>query len=338
MNTAIAAALMVFAMSGLVAAQAGPAASPGERSGEPPLEGPVGTTRVLKWKDGKKAAFFLAFDDSCPTHLKLVIPELKKRGMGGTFYVIAGSGLFKDQKDWVQAAKEPRIELGNHTWLHKAITSVIQFDEEVARANEAINQYVPGRKQPRLISFGQPGGVEWKITQQEKQEVLAKHHLIERPSFFGPPIHLKTAAEITKHIDTTIAGGEAGHLDFHGVGGDWLTTPMEQFTALLDKLESCRDELWITDAISCHKYAAERKSAEIKIVQADGKEVHIALSSQADPGLYDMSLTLQSKVPAEWKKCLVSQGPAQVTATVVDGRVQYEATPGSSPIVLQAAD
>ena len=63
---------------------------------------------------------------------------------------------------------------------------------------------------------------------------------------------MKTAAELLKVVDQALARGEAGHLDFHGVGGDWLSTPMDVFTALLDKLEACRDRLWITDHISCH--------------------------------------------------------------------------------------
>src|SRR3954469_23711217 len=32
-------------------------------------------TQVLKWKDGKKAPFFLGFDDSAPSQLKNVVPE-----------------------------------------------------------------------------------------------------------------------------------------------------------------------------------------------------------------------------------------------------------------------
>ena len=44
-----------------------------------------GATTVLKWKDGKKAVFLLMFDDSAPTDVKTVIPELKKRGRTGTF-------------------------------------------------------------------------------------------------------------------------------------------------------------------------------------------------------------------------------------------------------------
>jgi hypothetical protein len=32
-----------------------------------------GQTEVLKWKDGKRAVFMLEFDDSCESHVKIVI-------------------------------------------------------------------------------------------------------------------------------------------------------------------------------------------------------------------------------------------------------------------------
>ena len=44
----------------------------------------IGTTQILKWKDGKKAAFTLGFDDSAPSQLAHVVPELERRKIVGT--------------------------------------------------------------------------------------------------------------------------------------------------------------------------------------------------------------------------------------------------------------
>src|SRR4051794_31504123 len=76
----------------------------------------VGQTTVLKWKDGKQAAFYLAFDDACPTDLTVVIPELIKRKMVGTFYIIGGSGNFKDKPKWKEFVQSPYVVLANHTF------------------------------------------------------------------------------------------------------------------------------------------------------------------------------------------------------------------------------
>ena len=52
-----------------------------------------GDSQVLKWKDGKKACFLLGFDDSAPSQLKNVVPELQKRKIVGTFYLVTGNGV-----------------------------------------------------------------------------------------------------------------------------------------------------------------------------------------------------------------------------------------------------
>ena len=98
-------------------------------------------------------------------------------------------------------------------------------------------------------------------------------------------------------VERALAQGEMGHLDFHGVGGDWIVTPKDAFLALLDKLEACRDQLWITDPISWHQYLTERKSLRVEALSADGRQVRLRLSYDADPAFYDLPLTLATRVP-----------------------------------------
>lgn len=296
-------------------------------------------TEIMKWKDGKKAVFFLAFDDSCQSHVRTAIPELKKRGLSGTFYINPGNGPFKGfQKAWETELPGPGIEYGNHTFTHSGAMTVADFDRELEKSNDEINKCYPDRKQPRLIAYGKPGGIpkeKWGVTDEEMKQSLVRHNLVERPSFFGPPIHLKTTAEILKVVDTAIAKGEMGHLDFHGVGGDWLVTPLDSYIALLDKLVACKDQVWVTDLVSWHKYMTERKGAEVKVLQADKQQVRLQLACKSDPALYDMPLTLSTKVPVEWKECRVVQGAKSVSAPVVDGAVRYDAMPGAVEILIK---
>ena len=313
------AAVCVAVLAGAVCAQTNP-----------------GDTAVLKWKDGKRAAFFLAFDDSCRTHVSKAIPELGKRGMVGTFYINPGKGPFlSERKAWeLDLPKNPAVVYGNHTFTHVGATNAAQLEVELARCEEVIRACYPAAKPVRLVSFGRPGGVPWTVTEAEKREALARHHLIERPAFFSYPFHVKTGEEVCRLVDQAIAKGDAGHLDFHGVDGDWLSTPMAVFSALLDKLEACRGEVWMTDHISCHKYRTERDGAKVQIVRADGDGIRLTLTSEADPSLYDLPLTLETRVPSGWQACRVTQGAVQVERPVADGRVRYEAVPGGGEIVL----
>lgn len=304
---------------------------------QPLLAGEIGETQVLKWKDGKKAVFLLAFDDSCPTHLTNVIPELEKRGIIGNFYINAGKGTLPPKKaQWEKAAASPVVALQNHTFTHVGATDVAQLDDEFAKANEAIKAFTPEKKWPRLIGYGKPGGVPWKVTDDEVAALLAKHHLVERPPFWGPPIHQKSAEECVATIDKALAGGEMGHLDMHGVGGDWLVTPVEWFTAILDKLDAEKENIWVADVVHYIQYRKERESAEVKVLQTVPRGIRLSLTSKEDPAFYDLPLTLETAVPADWKECTVKQGAVEKTVPVKDGLVRYDAVPGSEEIRLLA--
>ena len=295
-----------------------------------------GDTAVLKWKDGKKAVFLLAFDDSCPSHVRYAIPELTRRGLVGTFYINPGNGPLQSARQaWEREfPTNPAVVYGNHTFKHLGATNAVQLDAELAPCDAFIRACHPERKQPWLVSFGQPGGVPWTVSGEEKRAAFDKYRLVERPPFFGCPIHVKTAEAICGLVDAALAKGEMGHLDFHGVGGDWLATPLPLFAALLDKLEARRAEVWVTDHITYHKYLTERASASVRAVQQSDGCIRLQLACAADPALYDVALTLETCVPPGWSACRIVQGERRAERRAEAGALRYEALPGAGEIVL----
>ena len=297
-------------------------------------------TRVLKWKDGKRAVFMIQFDDSASSQLQNVIPQLTKRGIPGTFYINPGNGPYKAfQAQWEKVANLPGIELANHTYTHNGALTVEIFDQEIAKTNEVLNQLYPDRKTPRLISYGRPGVAKekWGITDAQMKEVLDKNHMIERPPFTGPPFQYKTTSEMNELVDLAIKTGDMKSLVFHGVGGDWLITPLDYFAAVLDKLDANRDQLWLTDPLAYHKYLTERTTAVAKEISSTPKRIQISLTSQADPAFYDLPLSLATRVPADWTHAAVQQGKSRVNVQVIDGTARYDAIPGAGEIVLVPA-
>lgn len=293
---------------------------------------------ILRWKDGKKAVFMLEFDDSCVTHVKNAVPELKKRSMVGTFYVNPGTGHFKSQQNaWEKEIPAAGMEYGNHTFSHNGAPNIEEIDRDIALCNNEIDKCFPGRRTPRLISFGRPGGVPWNITPEENRQVLEKYNLVERPPFQGYPFHASTRDDVLKLVDNAIANGEMGHCDFHGIGGDWLDTPIDIFIALLDKLDATKDQLWIADPVSYHKYLAEREGAELKIIHGDEKQIRLRLTCRTDSGLYDMPLTLYAKVPSIWKKCSVEQGKTRTDVKSEYGAIRCYVKPVTSEIMIKPA-
>jgi hypothetical protein len=294
----------------------------------------VGTTRVATWKDDKRAAFMLMFDDSCATHVKNAIPELVKRKMTGTFYLNPGSGQYKALKnDWETVIPGLGMEYANHTFTHKGAKDAADLDDELVQCNDAIAR-IAGGKRPALISFGRPGVKPgaWAVSDQELKDALAKHRLVMRPDVSGrfAEINLKTAESMFAIAAKAIATGSADCVIFHGVGGDWLAAQMPVYTAFLDQLAAVQDQLWIAGHIAVHSYQVERESAQVKVEQAGDTGIRLLLSTAADPALYHYPLTLVTRVPDDWKRCRVMQGDTTVTLPVADGVVRYDAVPGSA--------
>jgi len=212
---------------------------------------------------------------------------------------------------------------------------VDQLDVELEKCNEEITARYPGRKSPRLISFGQPGGVPWTITPDEKKALLEKYHLIDRPPFKGYPFQFKTQEEILALVDTALSKQDMDYIVFHGVGGDWHSTPLEWYTALLDKLDASKDQIWVTDPVSWHQYVTERKSAEVKQVPSVKGGISLQVACAADPAFYDLPLTLETSVPTDWKTCRIRQGKTDITVPVKEGKVQYPAVPGTELVSIE---
>lgn len=300
-----------------------------------------GDTGIARWKDGKKSAFMMMFDDCCPTHVTQVYPELHKRKMTGTFYVVPNKPeRLARQAFWEkEAPASAHVVYGNHTMNHRAFADAADAEREIAGCREFILRVMPGKPR-RLISYATPGGAKHAVTEAELKPVLARHDHILRPVFHGhgAGIHFKTGADILNAVDKAGTSGAAEYVIFHGVGGDWLPFDGGEFSALLDGLETRRSEVWITDHVSAHKYEKERDSAKVNATKVEARRIRIELTASTEAALYDEPLTLVTQVPADWKSCHVSQGDRRTVVPVTAGAVRYDATPGSSPILLTAAD
>lgn len=285
---------------------------------------------VAKWKGDTKACFLLAFDDGCPSQLQNAIPVLNKYRIPGTFYLFPEGGHFSWQKGkWAKAGESEYVFFGNHTIDHKGVRSPEAFEPSLRKCAEEIKAMTPNEKWPRLLSFAVPGGVPWKIAKEEVKEVLERNNHVERPEYHGPPFFCGKVEEALQLIDTTIAKGGIEHLDFHGVGGDWLAVPTDYLEAVCKKLDASRKDIWTASAEQYAKYAAARNAAKIETIVSSETCIAFQVSIPGlDAGIYDLPLTVV--VPAEgWKTAKVTVGKAKpMQVEVTDGKVLVETAAG----------
>ena len=312
-----------------------------------PADG-AGSAEVLRWHGGAKAAFLLMFDDGWPSHVDVAVPELEKRGLVATYYIVPEKGEFKArEKAWREDLWKRGAVYGNHTLTHHGVKDVEDARREIGRCTEWILDVVPG-KRPRLVSYAQPGvdPGKWNISGEEKKRILEEFHLVERPDFrdHGAVYHLKTCADMLALADRAIANGGMEYVIFHGVEHiapwrtwqDFWAAPQSEFFPFLDAIAERRDrgDLWVTDHISCHQYERERASARVESTPA-GKGFRLRLTCDADPAFYDLPLTLRVRVPDDWRGSVsIRQGGREATAPIdpETHTAAFDAVPGAVPI------
>lgn len=308
-----------------------------------PAAAAPGDTQIARWKDGKKAAFLMYFDDGWPSHWQVAIPEMVKRGLIGTFYLNPEKGEYKKyEQKWIEEIPATGMVYANHTMTHQGVRDMEHAEYEIGACAEYLRKLTKKPK-PELLSYGQPGVGKgrWNITAEQLDELLKKHKMIARAKMEGhmAVYHLKTPEDMLKLADKAIGSGGVEYVTFHGIERkepdwgyqDFWALPQDVFFSVLDGLKERQDkgDLWVTDHISQHKYEVQRDTTNVTVVKNEASQIVLELGCTADPVVYDGSLTLIVEVPAEWKTVSVSQGSAGIAVDAKDGRVMFDVLPGT---------
>lgn len=316
-------------------------------AGEPAA---VGATRIARWQGDRTAAFELMFDDSCPSHWQIAIPELVKRGLIGTFYLNPGKAEYtKFRGGWETNYWKLGMVYADHTMTHRGVHSLAEAEKEIGDCADIIRKIVPPGA-AKLLAYGQPGvgPNDWTITRTELAGLLQAHHLISRPDLGGhmAVYHLKTTAALLALADKAITNKSVEFIVFHGIERivpdwkyqDFWALKQAVFFPFLDGIQARRDQgdLWVTDPISAHRYEKERDSATVRVLESGAQRIRLECACAADPQFYDLPLTLVTRVPPDWKRGVVTQGTNTATVAVENGALRFEAVPGADPIRIES--
>ena len=289
------------------------------------------TVEIAKWQGNRRAAFQLAFDDGCRSHLDYAIPMLEKHRIPGTFYILGGwDSVASASNAWKSAAKSDFVELGNHTFVHGDIPDMKTLEAELKAANETIRAWTPGKKWPRLVSFGPTGGVKWSVPSNDVLRTLSRMNLNCRPAFFGPGYGIEAnAAKCSEYVDKVIADGGLGHFDMHGVGGDWLKTDVGLFEEILRKLDAERDKLWLTTDALRVEYESQRDSANIEILTNNAERLVFKFTAKAHDRIFTCPLTFIVKDPSGASSAIVTRPDGSCDIVPVqDGKIIFDSPRG----------
>jgi peptidoglycan/xylan/chitin deacetylase (PgdA/CDA1 family) len=211
-----------------------------------------------RWKDNKKAAYTIAFDDSRPSHYQVALPELLARGLQGTFYL--NTKVITKWQPW-QYLLEAGQEIGSHTWSHVNCSKLSEdmFREELARAKRDLERHIPD-VQP-ILSFSFPFGA----FNEMNLRIISEYHLSARCGGgincgdikadelnclkgigVYPPYDM---ARINGYVAEVIKNGGWLIIYFHSVSAKEESAnaviPLSLFRKHLDYVCSLKESLWI---------------------------------------------------------------------------------------------
>lgn len=237
--------------------------------------------KVLPW-NGHKAATSLTFDDGDSSHLDVAVPELNRRHMHGTFFLIANHIDRKDDWRKVLAAGH---EIGNHTLDHKHANELTPGEEEsqIVGALHVLQKEFGVSVYSFAYPFTEisPGLRKW----------VEKTHLLARGGY-GPSYEITpdqepdwmnipsrtTLTDLTfstyqKWINADYQKGGWLVWMIHGLEGTksgWQPISKKVFEGILDDLQS--KDIWVGTFLEVGAYFRAEKIFEKAALQKSGAE------------------------------------------------------------------
>ena len=228
--------------------------------------------KILPW-NGHQAALSLTFDDGVPAHWEIAAPELEKRGLRGTFFVVAGRP--QGQGGW-RRLTEGGHEIANHSVSHKRVKDLAPGEDirQVVEAKELLEETL---KVP-IHTFAYP----FTETTPGLKEAARTHHFLSRGGqgqFYWTSEEEPDWSEIPSQVAMTdfplaiyegwiqeaIQFKSWTILQLHGIegGGEgWQPMPRAIFNGLLDRVASRKERVWIAPFAEVGAYWKAQKVVE----------------------------------------------------------------------------
>lgn len=266
---------------------------------------------IQTWKDGKKAAYTLTFDDDRVSHYQLAWPEMKKRGVVGTFNLNTGS--IRNWEPWKQLLRYGN-EIASHTVNHKDLTTLSPFEIEQELQNSKSHIFTNTEVMP--VSFTNPFGK----SNIQVEELIAKYYLSARNNWGINPAEMTkkerfelkvdgiyppfSRESIEEQIISAISQGGYLMVGFHSLWVDEnlpneTFAPLQLFQSHLDDIKNYSSELWIATQGDVIRYILLRQNSQIEI-KKDKNSIICFLKTDLDPVLFDKSLTIKINWPDNW--------------------------------------
>jgi len=326
---------------------------------------------IASWQGGKKAACSLTFDDGTLDQYVLAFPELQKRKLKATFFLITRyrkRGYWNDGEtkrrlfSWDQARqiREAGHEIGSHTRTHADLKKKKELVRwEMVGSLSRLKREIPSLEG---VTFAWP---YWRNS-EESREIAAEYYLAARAGT-GLVKNYGSMFETRKinlfSVDSLgMRGGQQNQpwqlqservyreggwvvLCFHGIDDrrierEWLgwdPIKIHQFRETLDSVESAN--FWIAPFGTVTRYIREKNEAVLSLVDAGEDHLVFSLEDGLDDIVYNEPLSIEIEIPRRFSRLRVSQRRETIPHKMKgNGNIVFDALPDGCPIYIESIE
>jgi len=273
------------------------------------------SVRVCTWKDDKRAAYSVAFDDATrSSHFLVSAPELEARGMRGTFNL--NTKGITDWEPWQQLFDKGH-ELASHSWSHLRMGDLdeIALHREFSLAKNDLLNHIKGLKDVPSFTFpmGSSSALARAIALQYHRSaragsgvnaaVLTQEEL-SRVKGVGvyPPYEM---SRFETPVDEALERGGWVLVYFHTVsaaeGSGDTTIPLSLFRAHLDYVKARADQFWLATQGEAATYLYAREATDPRLTTREERILQIDMDAPNLRGEEAGSLSVVVRKPEEWR-------------------------------------
>ncbi len=330
---------------------------------------------IAAWFRFKSMAVSLTFDDGTLDQYLLAYPELEKRGIKATFFIVTDAieeGYWEDSEacrvlfSWDQA-REMAVsehEIGSHSKSHALLYGNGEFVEDQLQGSRSrIDREIRSR---RCVSLSWPywksdaatrniarryyisaraGGPDpWRYTLKNGGVVTPNPYDVYQINAMGilSSDHFDIWSIAASHIEDksgwaviNLHGIDDGMIEREFLG--WQPLPFESFKSLLDY--AVDQDRWIAPYGRVSRYILERQQAVIRLIRDGNNSITLSLTDGLDDEIFDQALTVKLKLSKPWKGAEVRQnGQIMWSQMMEKDFLLFDVFPDRGPVVIRRVD
>lgn len=297
----------------------------------------VRNVSIAPYKGDRCAAVSLTYDDGTLCHYLEVAPELEKRGLRGTFWIV-GANIGTDVPDypymtWYQVAELSKHghEVSNHSWTHPDLTklSPAQVRIEIEKCDSAIMQATGIRP----VSFCYPYNA-----MSDTVVKLAEEGRVGSRTFCdaqGQEVSGCSDESLAHWLDNTVKEGAWAVTMTHSTDYGWdKWMDKTVLWRLYDRLKEREAEVWVAPFAEVSAYIKERDNTEITVKATDDFCI-ISPLMNLDPALFKVPLTMKIDGDFAGIDPVVTQGGVTLPIDNRGSFILFDFNPSAGPMELR---